>query len=104
VLRWRFETNSNRWLLRGKQDKALTLAQVPWRYDQKVSPIEGRDLAQIKALGERDYARVHHLKAQRRVGRKQLSHSPVVVRGCLDDPQLVSPDSCQSLSDLFRAA
>jgi len=42
---------------------------VPRRNDQQISPVQGRDLAQVETLGERNDSCIHHLQAQRQARR-----------------------------------
>jgi hypothetical protein len=58
----------------------------------KVPAVKGSDLVQVEPLGERYHASIHDLEPQRRVGREQLSHPPVVIWRDLDDPKLVVSD------------
>jgi hypothetical protein len=37
---------------------------VPRRNDQKIPPVQGRDLAQVETLGERDDACIYDVQAQ----------------------------------------
>jgi len=37
---------------------------VPRRDHQQISPVQGRDLAQVETLGKRDNSCIHHLQAQ----------------------------------------
>jgi len=67
---------------------------------QKVPPVKGRDLAQVEPPGQRNDARIHDLQAQGRVGCQQLSDPPAVMRGGLDDPQLIGGDRGTELGRL----
>jgi len=92
------------WSLGGKQRQAPAPGQVPRRNDQKIPPVQGRDLPQVETLGERNDARIHSLQAQRRITGQQLIHPPVAMRGRLDHPQLIRCDRRAELGSKPGAA
>jgi hypothetical protein len=79
-------------LLGRQKRQPLAPGQVPRRHHKEVPPIESRDLPHIESLRECDDAGVHDLQPQRRVRRKELSHSPVIMRSRLDHAQLIGGD------------
>ncbi len=87
-----------------EQSQPLALGQVPRRHDEKVPLVKSCDFAQVKPFCQRDDTGVQQLQAQGRVRGQQLGHPPVVMRGDLDDPQLVGGDCCAGLSRELGAA
>lgn len=88
----------------GEQGKPLAPGQVSWRYDKQVAAVERRDLTQVQPFCQRDDARIHDLQAQRCVCRQQLCHPAIVVRGGLDNPQLIGGDRGAKLGCELRTA
>jgi hypothetical protein len=65
---------------------------VAWRDYLKNPAVQGSDLVQVEPLGKCDDAGINGLESQGWVRGEQLGHPPVVMRGHLDDPELVISD------------
>jgi hypothetical protein len=65
---------------------------VAGRDDLEVTAVQSGDLVQVEPLGKRYHAGINCLEPQGYICGEQFSHPPVVMRGHLDDPELVIGD------------